>query len=95
MSQELGNPHILIEIDQETGTYSIEFGRCKAKTAYAVLRSIVDQMEEGSFWDNDLIIEDENGQQLDASDARESITAARKQINGEDVTDIKAGNFKD
>ena len=78
-----------IDIDADKGTYSVDFVGCKLEDAYKVLVAVVQSMESGDMFTEELNITDGNGNPLNREQVRNVISRAR-----EEVDSTRASGFK-
>ena len=75
-----GCPAIHISIDLTNETYDIDFEYCNIQTVYVILKNIIKRIETGEIFQEDVNIEDINGNKISPEDAKEIIDNFREEI---------------
>lgn len=76
----LTNQIIKIVIDSEKETYSVDMNYCEVDKLYLTLKAIISSLEDGTFFEDQLEISDNDGKKLDKDRAKAIVNILRKQI---------------
>jgi hypothetical protein len=83
MSNLLKNQSVIITIDPDNETYSLEFIGASVSNAYRVLRTVLESMESGEMFENDIRISDSNGNPYTRDEARRLIQGIKAEMDAQ------------
>ena len=77
-----GKSSIVIELENN-GDFTTEFNHCSLAQAYATLRQVVFNLEQGIFWSEETEITDAAGNKLTRDEARRTIESVKRMCDKE------------
>jgi hypothetical protein len=87
----LGKPQINIVIDVNNETYSLDVQHCSIQVMYFVLRSVVERIEQGEFFTDNIEAIDSQGNSVDKEQLRAIIQEIKEEFENKIVSSTESG----